>query len=468
MNRTGHLPLRPRHRFARPFAPRVAPRLWLGLPLLSALVLFHGTQALGQLNDAAKKNPNPDAAAIQQWVDNAAKNLTNDDPEKQAKGRDDLSAGVVLSDAAAQASPQYLDAYAAAVAKALDPLTSHEDMRVRLNAAIANARVADRAGNTRLADVTVKFINDKTSAVALWGVKAARSMLPAALAQGANHPIVAAMVNAVQRFMVGPIITEVYDALALDVFRKPPPANVIKASVPQMLRVYRMRVDAYAAAVPPDPAQDNTAAEFLSYAPVWQQMSAAQHTETVQAMCDLIGLVGQYAQLMEGEERQPLLPVFKRTGAALQVIGDTVKNGPISNAAKEVQRVSSGMDGTEIVQRTTALTDALQKGFQGLKAPPKLQEPPAEGEAGGASPAPGAPGAPGTPGAPGATPPAANGKAPPAGGAAQPKSAAPASETDSAQTASDTTKAAPARAPAPPPNTGNEPAPAPAPSRPAR
>jgi hypothetical protein len=435
MNPTGRLALR--------FGPR--------LTVVPFLLLAASASTFGQIPDAAKKAPNPDAALIQQQIDSAVKNLTSDDPEKQAAGRDALAKGVEMSDATAQASPQYLDAYAAAVAKALTPLTQHEDMRVRLNAAIANARVAEKAGNTRLDAVTIKFINDKTSAVALWGVKAARSMLSAELGRTGKQPLAEAVVGAVQRFMVGPIINEVYDALALNVFgtqgRQPP--AVIKAAIPHMLRVYRMRVDGYAAAVPPDPSIDNTAAEFLSFATVWQQMTPAQRTEAIQGMSDLISFAGQYAQLMEGDERTGLLTVFKRTGAALQVVGDATKNQGLANAAREVQKVSSGMDGTEVVQRTDALTSALRQAFAGLKESPKLQIAPEPAEAGSNQAAPGPEGkAPPTPSAGGNTTPTRGN---------QPKSAAPTPDLDTAQEAG---SSAPADA-------GKAPPPAPAPQRPA-
>ena len=434
MNPTGRLALRFGHRLVVP-----------------VLLLAGAASSFGQIPDAAKKAPNPDTNLIQQQVDAAVKNLTNDDAEKQAAGREALAKGAEMNDATGQASPQYLDAYAAAVAKALDPLTKHEDMRVRLNAAIANARVAERAGNTRLDAVTVKFVNDKTSAVALWGVKASRAMLPAALGRGGKQPLVEATVGAVQRFMVGPIVNEVYEALSLNVLslnNRVQPA-VIKAAIPYMLQVYRMRVDAYGVAVPPDPSIDNTAAEFLSFATVWQQMTPAQRTEAIQAMSDLVSYAGQYAQLMEGEERTGLLTVFKRTGAALQVVGDASKNPALANAARDVQKISSGMDGTEIVQKTDALTAALRQAFASVKPSPKLPIP-AEPDEAGDKKAPDDDKTPPTPSAGGNTGPRGN----------QPKSAGPSPDLDTAQEAGSSQQPPDASsAPPPPAATPQRPAP---------
>lgn len=353
------------------------------LALVPALILLTSGAAFGQLTDVVKKAANADNAAIARHVDAAVKNLAVDDPDKQARGRDDLIKGVELDEPGGQLSPVYLDAYAGAVAKALAPLTTHEDMRVRLNAAIANARIAERAGNTRLSDVTVRFINDKTLAVSLWGVKAARSMLPAALsAGGSNNPLLAAILQAVQRYGYGPIVSEVYDALSLNIISanpKPSPA-VVKGAVPEILRVFRARVDSYGGGVPPDPAIDNIASEFLSFGPVWQQMPNPQKIEAVQAMIDLLSYVAQHSQFIEGEDRQTLIPVFKRTGAALQVIGDASKNPPVSVAARQVSQVTTATDGSEVVQRAATLSAALQKAFPGVKASPQLPAPPPEVE----------------------------------------------------------------------------------------
>ena len=430
------------------------------LALVPALILVCSGATFGQqLGDAAKRAPSADAAAIQRHVDAAVKNLTSDDPEKQGRGRDDLAGGVVIAaDPNLQASPVFLDAYAGAVAKALAPLTSHEDMRVRLNAAIANARVAERAGGTRLTDVTIRFMNDKTTAVALWGVKAARALLPAALAQGGDSPLLKAFTQVVERVLTGAAITEIYDALSLDIFRANPPPQpaVIKGAVPVMIRVFRVRVDSYGGgSPPPDPAVDNVASEFLSFGRVWQQMTPAQRTEAVQTMADLLSYAGQYAQLMEGADRADLMPIFKRTGAALQVIGDANKMPAVSTAAKAVQQASTGMDGTEIVQRVTTLTDALKQAFPGLKDPPRIQLAPLEGENAGApagevppdeaapagnGAAPGkAPPAGTTP--PGSAPPAGRpptpGKASPPARPGQPRSAAPQPDAGDAQQAGD-------------------------------
>jgi hypothetical protein len=213
--------------------------------------------------------------------------------------------------------------------------------------------------------VAIRFMNDKVPGVALWGVKAARAMVPAAVANQGNNPLMPALIATVQRNPLGPVVTEIYQALALNIFelpanQRPNPAQ-IKAVLPNMIGVFRQRVNAYArGAIPADPSVDNLAAEFLTYSPVWTQMTPAQQMQAMQAISDLLGFAGQYAELASGDERQALIPVFQRTGKALQVVGETMNLPGVVKAAKDVQAISSGMDGTEVRNRADAVAVALQ------------------------------------------------------------------------------------------------------------
>jgi hypothetical protein len=353
------------------------------LAFLPALVLclFAGAADAQVIPNTVKTAPDVTASRgqIQQYVDAAVKRLGSEDPDEQAKARNLLIDGANLTGAGAaagQPSAAYLDTYATAAAKSLAPLTAHPDMRVRLNAAIAAARIAEKANNLRLSDVAIRFMNDKSPAVALWGVKAARAMVPAAVVGPANNPLMPSLIQIVGRNPLGPVVNEIYQALSLSIFdaaappaQRPNPAQ-IKAVLPNMLGVFRQRVNAYArGALPADPSVDNLAAEFLTYSPVWTQMTPAQQTQAMQSVSDLLGFAGQYAELMAGNERDALLPLFQRTGKALQVVGETMNLPGVVKAAKDVQGVSSGMDGTEVRNRADAVALALKATpqFAGVK-----------------------------------------------------------------------------------------------------
>src|SRR5690349_9944921 len=249
-------------------------------------------------------------------------------------------------------------------------------MRVRLNAAITAARVAEKSGNGRLAATAVRFMNDKQPAVALWGVKAGRAMILSVLNTPGQNPLTPAFSTTVQRHALNTIVSEVYEALTLDLFNVPankrPPATAIKAAIPEMLKVFQMRVAGYVGGLPPDPSVDNTPAEWLAFQPVWSQMTPAQQLQTVQLISDLLGLLGQHAEIMSGDERAPLLAVFRRTGKALQVVGDSNNLPQVSAAAKAVQNISAGTEGSDVRKATDGRATALRAAapFAALKTPP--------------------------------------------------------------------------------------------------
>ena len=396
----------------------------LGRTALVALVVLSFSGAtFGQIPNNVKTAPDVSAnrQQIDDFVNTNAKKMASEDPKEQGDARDALIGGAVVTGNAAAGqgpSPAYLDAYAQSVDKAVTPLAANPDMRVRLNAAIVIARVAEKANNDRLATAAIKFMNDKQPAVALWGVKAARPMLPAVLSiAGGQKPLAPALAQTVQRHaLLSSIISEVYEALTLILFNLPsgqrPAPATIKGAIPVMLRVFRMRVDGYTGGLPVDPSVDNIPAEWLSFQPVWSQMTPAQQLETVQAISDLLGLLGQHAEVMSGDERAPLLPVFRRTGKAIQVIGDSNNLPQVSAAAKAVQNISAGTEGGDVRKATDGVAAALKAApqFASIKDPPQLnlappQEPdaatPAESSTGkGAAPpadkAPPAPSAPNT------------------------------------------------------------------------
>ena len=396
----------------------------LGRTALVALVVLSFSGAtFGQIPNNVKTAPDVSAnrQQIDDFVNTNAKKMASEDPKEQGDARDALIGGAVVTGnpAAGQVpSPAYFDAYTQSVDKAVTPLAANPDMRVRLNAAIVIARVAEKANNDRLATAAIKFMNDKQPAVALWGVKAARPMLPAVLSlAGGQKPLAPALAQTVQRHaLLSSIISEVYEALTLNLFNLPsgqrPAPATIKGAIPVMLRVFRMRVDGYTGGLPVDPSVDNIPAEWLSFQPVWSQMTPAQQLETVQAISDLLGLLGQHAEVMSGDERAPLLPVFRRTGKAIQVIGDSNNLPQVSAAAKAVQNISAGTEGSDVRKATDGVAAALKAApqFASIKDPPQLnlappQEPdsatPAESSTGkGAAPpadkAPPAPPAPNT------------------------------------------------------------------------
>ena len=431
-----------------------------------ALLVWRGPSAFGQIPNNVKTATDVTAnrPLIEQFINDNVKKLSGDEPGPQGDARDALVGAATLAGSSAvasggagqpQPSPAYLDAYTQALDRALVPLANNPDMRVRLNAAIVTAKVADKANNARLANAAVKFMNDKQPAVALWGVKAARAMMPSVVAAPGQNPITPALAQTVQRHALANIIIEVYEALTLNLFNLPsgqrPPPNAIKAAIPEMLKVFRMRVDGYAGGLPPDPSVDNIPAEWLAFQPVWTQMTPAQQLATVQTISDLLGLLARQVELMSEDERTPVLPVFKRTGKALQAIADANNLPQVSAAAKVVQTISSGTDGGDVRKATDAVTAALKAApqFAAIKPPPDIVIAPEPDAA--TAPEPGTEKGGAEKGAPekgGAAPGASDGRARKAGG---PEATPAAPQPQQGQGTTPAPAPPPGRAPAPPP-----------------
>src|SRR4051812_2504955 len=81
-------------------------------------------------------------------------------------------------------TPSFMQVYAASLNANIQPLASAKELITRLNAAIIVAHVAERVKNAELAPAAAKFMNDPQDAVALWGVKAAKQIIPVLLNAG--------------------------------------------------------------------------------------------------------------------------------------------------------------------------------------------------------------------------------------------------------------------------------------------
>src|SRR5690606_22426831 len=123
-----------------------------------------------------------------------------------------------------QPGPAYLDAYARTLNEALTKLPEDISIRARLNAAIVTARVADAANNYHLANAVIRFINDESIPVALWGVKASEYVLPQELSNPlyANEPkVLRAIQQVLEGNPPGPIVDEAYESLRLRIIDRP-------------------------------------------------------------------------------------------------------------------------------------------------------------------------------------------------------------------------------------------------------
>lgn len=285
-------------------------------------------------------------------------------------------------------TPSFLQVYAASINTNIQPLANAKDLVTRLNAAIIVAHVAERAKNAELAPAAAKFMNDPHDAVALWGVKAAKQIIPVILNAGgvAQDPLTPNLLNVVKKnWFSGAIAYEAYDALRLNTADPPgpgvpvppgqfPPAApaAIKSAANAMLGLLAFRAEMYGKGVPPTPSAETVSFNFLGQRKVWQQLTPAQQVQLMQLQVNLVSFGGQHAAVLEPDPRAAIAAMLAAEGSAIQVIGQVAADPATENAGKPLRSFGVSTPGDVIFNTTTASVTALvttSKWKAQLKAP---------------------------------------------------------------------------------------------------
>jgi hypothetical protein len=308
-------------------------------------------------------DPTPFEAQIKAFVEAQAQKLANaDDPDGQSEAREALVKAVDDADA----TPAYLDMYARTLNPVLVEMAKNENMRVRLNAAIVTARVAEKANNNRLAEAASAFVKDKTTAVAMWGVRAAEAIMPALMRDqvGAQNPLPAEVIAALGEHPIAPIVEDAYDALSLGLFTNPnatPPG--LKAVVPHMLDLLDYRVQIYAQQIPEQPIAEQKAGLFFQKRVVWQQtMDDEQRARAMQLLSDLLTLSSQHTDKASQSEKDQLARMISQIGQSISVIGgDYLQSNALSGAGDRIVPITPQTPAPEIRQRVQYLYPVLKQ-----------------------------------------------------------------------------------------------------------
>jgi hypothetical protein len=294
-----------------------------GLLLILSLALTPG-EALAAAGIDLKIKTSPDAAksrdVIAAAVKDRAAELGGADPAKRSSARD-----AFISDAnAPNITTEFLDTYAQELNTQLKPLVDpgQQDVKIRLNAAIVVARVAEKANNPRLAEITEILLNDKSDAVVNWGLKAAKFVLPQVLAAGL--PQGKALIKLIRARTNDPVLLPlVYDALSIDFQNNrnaPQFAKMVAGAVPEVIGVLRERIDLMRKQAPPDPAVDSAGMNFLVATHVWGRQTPQQQLETVQLLSDYLSVAGHRAAMNAGTDKEQLTKAVQNAATALGAI----------------------------------------------------------------------------------------------------------------------------------------------------
>lgn len=365
--------------------------LW-GLWLLILAVGFGHSFAIGQqaptIPQAAitAANVQPYLDQIRQYVTYHAQRLAGDDAAAQSAAREAL-VNAALPQGSSEPGPAYLDAYARQLDEALLAIPNSASIRVRLNAAIVIARVAEAANNYRLADSAIRYMNDDSVPVALWAVKASEYILPHELnnpLMQANPKVLKAIQKAAAEKPAGPLIDAAYEALRLrilDGVDALTPAAV-QAVLPVIHEIVDARIQRMISQAIELPEAEARAAFFLTNPRVWPGLNDQQKLRSVQLINNLIHIAVQRINA-NPEETVALVPLLQEIGKSLQVVGQNEGNTAISNAARDIAQIGDNTPVQQMIERSQAMQRALQAtpAFSQLQPPPQL-EPTSGGQAG--------------------------------------------------------------------------------------
>jgi hypothetical protein len=269
--------------------------------------------------------------------------LVGADPDARSKARE------ALVPPARESSSFYLKTFADALnAQVIEPLKTG-DPTVKLNVAIAVARVADRANNGSLAPAVKVMLKDPSDAIVLWGLKASQSVVPylAAHKLDPNFDLIkdVAAVGQSRGATSKWLIDDAYPALTLSKADPATPTQDMAAMVgvvmPHVKNLLAQRVAAYAKGTPPSPAADAKATSFLVETRVWAKLKPDEQTAVVQLMTDLLNAAtARFAQAPPAE-RTALTPLVKKVAGAFWVIGNHVGDQGIIAASNNVSAAAS-------------------------------------------------------------------------------------------------------------------------------
>lgn len=305
----------------------------------------------------------PPADQIEAYIAQAILDLKSPDPVKQQAGRDAIVNFVAPAPQPVTASPAFMQQYSRTLNRQLPAIAKANDMRTRLNAAIATARIAEKIDNDELVGTITEFLKDQNEAVAIWAMKAARTVAPRS-ANGAK--IVPLVVDTARRFPSS--ATVAYQALTS--FPAPPPPAVIDA----IHRLLESRITLYNDGVPPDPLGDTVGIRQLVDSKWWGAQNPAQQTKTLQILTNLANAGGQRATMnVRNEDRESLAAVVRQINRCVAAIAE-LQNKPALK--KKMDDGVRGLTGAAPAQLIAAQGEAIVTGvraeYPALTAPSPL------------------------------------------------------------------------------------------------
>jgi len=204
--------------------------------------------------------------------------------------------------------------------------------------------------------------------VALWGMKAAKPVIAAVLAQptpSASDKLIVEILPALKKHpKAGYAVGEAYRALIPD---DPSSLSAGQLAVvfPTVMDILNYRTMLYTTGVPDSPDAETAVARFLSS--VAKVGDDQQKLAIVQALVNLISVAGQQAQTASKTDCVLIIKMADYASQVLQIISPGS-----SGDLNQVSRMPSSLPGSQVYPRTKTVYDILKLVFPSLTAPPTV------------------------------------------------------------------------------------------------
>jgi hypothetical protein len=297
--------------------------------------------------------------------------LQSEDPETQKYARQWYIEQVTATQ---PPSASFMDVYADVINNALlnlldpknQPGGKPPSIRLRLNIAIINAAIAQRAGNARQSTLTYTLLRDPCEAVVLWGVKAAKFELMVQLAQPdvmRKPDLTRAIIEAVKTHPAsGAIADEAFIALTLDVTDRDlrnTPETAVAGLIPQIIDLATFRVSQFGDSAPPNLFADGYAIVFLTRTKVWNLESPAQQQQVMDLLYNYLVATSKLFLDPAALNHDELLNLIRQVGRAFEAIAEVKADPALKKAAELVVSISADTKSDEMDARLSALKAAI-------------------------------------------------------------------------------------------------------------
>jgi hypothetical protein len=337
-----------------------------------------GAAAGGAVDLDQYKSGAAPAGPINDWINAKVAAMAGGDAAAAAQVRNAIVAQVQPG-GKVNPGPVFLNQFATSVDAGIAPALKSKSYEVRLNAAIAVQHVAEAADAGVMSNSTIALLNDESPFVVLWGMKAARSVLPAMLRNPAANAngLISAVLAAVKKHGSGPIggsiVAEAYDTLSVE-FRNPNAQKrasdtALKAVIPAVQEVLGERILQYQKGVPQEPVADSRGTNFLAFGAVWNLHTPAQKLTSMQRMSDLLGLAAQQAQTASQADKESLGRLIGLVASAIAVVQESQ---PIAQQLQAATKIDERTPAPQILAAVNGIPAALKgiKTFAALTPPP--------------------------------------------------------------------------------------------------